>query len=248
MNTNESELFGSSVEATTLVTTTLHIPPTPTISSPSSATTSTTNTCPSSSSIHTPTSAVNQSAPETTTTKTHKNKRKTTDSNVPNKSAKTKSTTYTSKESTSASGPTSKTLPVVNSSENNFNPSGSDSEQTLINASSNSSSVELDNPTGDQVSICPTEEAEEAELLPPNQEGGHKTLQEKNRSKVIKVDMKAKLERSRQSARECRARKKLRYQYLEELVNKKERAVLALRQELDMVNLIFLLVRQLKII
>lgn len=46
--------------------------------------------------------------------------------------------------------------------------------------------------------------------------------------------MRAKLERSRQSARECRARKKLRYQYLEELVADREKAVLVLRHELDM--------------
>lgn len=45
--------------------------------------------------------------------------------------------------------------------------------------------------------------------------------------------MKAKLERSRQSARECRARKKLRYQYLEELVTDREKAVLQLRSEIE---------------
>ncbi|XKL64171.1 hypothetical protein PGB90_004257 [Kerria lacca] len=48
-----------------------------------------------------------------------------------------------------------------------------------------------------------------------------------------KLDVRAKLERSRQSARECRARKKLRYQYLEELVTDREKAVFALRQELE---------------
>ncbi|KAL5234809.1 hypothetical protein ACI65C_002219 [Semiaphis heraclei] len=48
-----------------------------------------------------------------------------------------------------------------------------------------------------------------------------------------KVDIKAKLEMSRQSARECRARKKLRYQYLEELVKDREKAVISLRQELE---------------
>lgn len=52
-----------------------------------------------------------------------------------------------------------------------------------------------------------------------------------------KVDAKAKLERSRQSARECRARKKLRYQYLEDLVNKREKAVMLLHKELESVSI-----------
>ena len=55
--------------------------------------------------------------------------------------------------------------------------------------------------------------------------------------KPSKVDHRARLERSRQSARECRARKKLRYQYLEELVSTREKAVFSLREELDAVGI-----------
>lgn len=51
-----------------------------------------------------------------------------------------------------------------------------------------------------------------------------------------KVDVKVKLERSRQSARECRARKKLRYQYLEDLVSNREQAIFKLREELESVS------------
>lgn len=50
-----------------------------------------------------------------------------------------------------------------------------------------------------------------------------------------KLDTKVKLERSQQSARECRARKKLRYQYLEELVTSREKAIYVLREELETV-------------
>lgn len=45
-------------------------------------------------------------------------------------------------------------------------------------------------------------------------------------------DMKNKLERSRQSARECRARKKLRYQYLDDMILEREKANIKLREEL----------------
>ncbi|XP_049878550.1 REPTOR-binding partner [Pectinophora gossypiella] len=64
-------------------------------------------------------------------------------------------------------------------------------------------------------------------------ESGKRGRRPGRKAQADKQDMKAKLERSRQSARECRARKKLRYQYLEELVADRERAVLALRKELD---------------
>lgn len=46
--------------------------------------------------------------------------------------------------------------------------------------------------------------------------------------------LRAKLEGSRRSARECRARRKLRYQCLQEMVTNRERAILSLRRELDM--------------
>ncbi|KAF7273578.1 hypothetical protein GWI33_013716, partial [Rhynchophorus ferrugineus] len=67
---------------------------------------------------------------------------------------------------------------------------------------------------------------------PQRRESG-KRGRKPGRKSADKVDMKAKLERSRQSARECRARKKLRYQYLEELVADREKAVFALRKELE---------------
>ncbi|XP_053695036.1 REPTOR-binding partner [Sabethes cyaneus] len=64
-------------------------------------------------------------------------------------------------------------------------------------------------------------------------ESGKRGRKPGRKASTERVDMKAKLERSRQSARECRARKKLRYQYLEELVSDREKAVYELRRELD---------------
>lgn len=67
----------------------------------------------------------------------------------------------------------------------------------------------------------------------PSRKESGKRGRKPGKKSAEKVDMKAKLERSRQSARECRARKKLRYQYLEELVADREKAVFALRKELE---------------
>lgn len=69
-------------------------------------------------------------------------------------------------------------------------------------------------------------------------EGGKRGRKPGRKAATERVDMKAKLERSRQSARECRARKKLRYQYLEELVADREKAVLSLRMEIERVSYI----------
>uniref|UniRef100_A0A670Z9V6 cAMP-responsive element-binding protein-like 2 n=1 Tax=Pseudonaja textilis TaxID=8673 RepID=A0A670Z9V6_PSETE len=51
-----------------------------------------------------------------------------------------------------------------------------------------------------------------------------------------KVKKPGKQERSWQSTRECRMRKKLRYQYLEDLVSSREKAICALREEPEMYN------------
>ena len=56
----------------------------------------------------------------------------------------------------------------------------------------------------------------------------------RGRKPGVKQDGVSKLERSRMSARECRVRKKLRYEYLEELVQDREKAISALQHELDL--------------
>jgi len=48
-----------------------------------------------------------------------------------------------------------------------------------------------------------------------------------------KADVEARLQRSRQSARECRARKKMRYKTLEDMISNKEAENLQLRKELE---------------
>ena len=47
----------------------------------------------------------------------------------------------------------------------------------------------------------------------------------RGRKPGVKQDDVSKLERSRMSAKECRVRKKLRYEYLEELVKDREKAI-----------------------
>ena len=51
--------------------------------------------------------------------------------------------------------------------------------------------------------------------------------------KPMRSDSNTRLEKSRESARQCRHRKKLRYEYLEELVGDREKAIVQLQQELE---------------
>ncbi|KAK8735993.1 hypothetical protein OTU49_005158, partial [Cherax quadricarinatus] len=83
-------------------------------------------------------------------------------------------------------------------------------------------------------SLCHLYDIGEKQSIPINMGSKREgTKRGRKPGRKSKSDMKAKLERSRQSARECRARKKLRYQYLEELVANREKAVFALHRELD---------------
>lgn len=54
--------------------------------------------------------------------------------------------------------------------------------------------------------------------------------------KPMKSDSSTRLEKSRESARQCRHRKKLRYEYLEELVTDREKAIIQLKQELERIR------------
>lgn len=88
------------------------------------------------------------------------------------------------------------------------------------------SSVESNSSTDSPLSESPKAEMHTAK----------KTDGKKRGRRPSHLDSEAKLERSRQSARECRARKKIRYQNLDDMVASKEDGVLKLWQELDMVS------------
>lgn len=93
-----------------------------------------------------------------------------------------------------------------------------------------------DNSTGPKESVKPDGGSNAHQ--PTAQDPDPKSIKKKDKisKKSAKLDVKSKLEKSRQSARECRARKKLRYQYLEDLVCNREKAVVKLREELSMVG------------
>eukprot|EP00794_Sanderia_malayensis_P011809 gene11809-13033_t len=55
----------------------------------------------------------------------------------------------------------------------------------------------------------------------------------RGRKPSSKIDVEARLQKSRQSARECRARKKMRYKSLEDIIAHKEAENLKLRDELE---------------
>lgn len=94
-----------------------------------------------------------------------------------------------------------------------------------------SSESDPDRPTTSGVTGIPNQTSTTESMA---HEKSQKRMGKRPGRKPSKIDQRAKLERSRQSARECRARKKLRYQYLEELVSSREKAVFSLREEVEM--------------
>ncbi|XP_072487589.1 cAMP-responsive element-binding protein-like 2 [Notamacropus eugenii] len=84
-----------------------------------------------------------------------------------------------------------------------------------------------------EIIVSPTHSKAKEEKS-PDVVGGKVKKPGKHGGRPAKIDLKAKLERSQQSTREyCRAREKLQYQYLEESVSSRERAICGLR-ELEM--------------
>lgn len=111
---------------------------------------------------------------------------------------------------------------------------GSDSAQTSSSDCSDVAEGVKTTPGGELNQTLPPTDMTDIQT----QADGSKMTTGKKRNKAskknAKLDPKSKLEKSRQSARECRARKKLRYQYLEDLVCNREKAVIKLREELSM--------------
>merc|ERR1712141_158511 len=100
-------------------------------------------------------------------------------------------------------------------------------QQPVESASNRSqgTSSQVSSPLAESYGISPNE-------LLSSSSGTKAKRGRKPNQKSLKSDMKTKLERSRQSARECRARKKLRYQYLDDLLLEREKANIKLRDEL----------------
>lgn len=111
--------------------------------------------------------------------------------------------------------PTTNSIVISNQTTMQFN------SEPLLSTSSTGPSTDKTNSSNDSTQNNVT--------LPSD---GQQKKRKKSFKKAAKLDVKLKLEKSRQSARECRARKKLRYQYLEDLVCNREKAVMILRDEL----------------
>lgn len=110
------------------------------------------------------------------------------------------------------------------------------SNDTVISGSNLSKQLTIESDLSTQSSSSTNKQTPQQSKQQQDESNSPKMSKKRNKitKKSSKLDAKSKLEKSRQSARECRARKKLRYQYLEDLVTNREKAVVKLREELSM--------------